>query len=144
MQEHLELSGPVYGLTREETRARAEQLLRSLAVTSGRHTFLGQCSHGMGKKTALAMAMLHNPRVLFLDEPFEGIDPVSARTIGQLLTAAGSRGITILFTSHILSIVKEVASNVVLMRAELMENLWRICPGCAASHPESYPAGDRP
>jgi ABC-2 type transport system ATP-binding protein len=79
IQEHLELCGPVYGLSLTETRERAEPLLKTLGLIDGRHTFLDQCSHGMRKKTALAMALLHNPRVLFLDEPFEGIDPVSAR-----------------------------------------------------------------
>ena len=63
----------------------------------------------MRKKTALAMALLHNPRVLFLDEPFEGIDPVSSKTIDALLRSAASRGVTILLTSHILSIVERLA-----------------------------------
>jgi ABC-2 type transport system ATP-binding protein len=117
IQEHLELCGPVYGLSIGETRERTKPLLKTLGLTSGRNTFLDRCSHGMRKKTALAMALLHNPRMLFLDEPFEGIDPVSSRTIRDLLRTLASRGITVFFTSHTLSIVSEVATRVAMIRA---------------------------
>jgi ABC-2 type transport system ATP-binding protein len=77
----------------------------------------------MRKKTALAMALLHNPRILFLDEPFEGIDPVSARTIRDLLKTLASRGITVFFTSHILSMVSELATNIAMLRGGRI--VWR-------------------
>jgi len=114
--EHLELSGPIYGLKMAETRARAEQLLRLLALENGRHTLLSECSHGMRKKTALALALLHNPRVLFLDEPFEGVDPVTSKTIRDLLAAIAGRGITVFLTSHILSIVDRLAGRILMLR----------------------------
>ncbi len=91
IEEHLELCGPIYGLSRTETRERTGALLRILGLENGRCTYLDQCSHGMRKKTALAMALLHNPRVLLLDEPFEGIDPVSSVTIRDLLIAVAGR-----------------------------------------------------
>ena len=116
VEEHLELCGPIYGLSTEETRERASALLRIFGLEDGRYTFLDQCSHGMRKKTALAMALLHNPRVLLLDEPFEGIDPVSARTIRDLLTAIAGRGITIFLTSHILSMIDQIAPSILLIR----------------------------
>ena len=74
----------------------------------------------MRKKTALAMALLHNPRVLFLDEPFEGIDPVSSKTIDALLRSAASRGIAVLLTSHILSIVERLADPIIMIRGGRM------------------------
>jgi ABC-2 type transport system ATP-binding protein len=117
VEEHLALCGPIYGLTAEETSIRAEQLLRVLGLEHGRETFLDQCSHGMRKKTALAMALLHNPRVLFLDEPFEGIDPVTAKSIRDLLTTIAGRGATVFFTSHILSIVDRLATQILMIRA---------------------------
>jgi ABC-2 type transport system ATP-binding protein len=95
IEEHLELCGPIYGLSRTETRERTGALLRILGLENGRYTYLDQCSHGMRKKTALAMALLHNPRVLLLDEPFEGIDPVSSVTIRDLLIAVAGRGIAV-------------------------------------------------
>lgn len=116
VEEHLKMSGPIYGLTKQETRERTDQLLRVLALEHGRHTFADHCSHGMRKKTALALALLHNPRVLFLDEPFEGIDPVTAKTIEQLLVSLAARGVTVLLTSHILSVVERLASHIMLIR----------------------------
>jgi ABC-2 type transport system ATP-binding protein len=116
VQEHLALSGPVYGLSAAETSARGGQLLRLLDLEHGRHTFLNECSHGMRKKTALALALLHNPRVLFLDEPFEGIDPVTSKTIRDLLAVIAGRGITIFLTSHILSIVDRLAGQILMLR----------------------------
>ena len=74
------------------------------------------CSHGMRKKTALALSLLHNPRVLFLDEPFEGIDPVTSKTIHDLLLRLAERGVTVFFTSHILSIVERIATHYILIR----------------------------
>ena len=70
----------------------------------------------MRKKTALALALLHNPRVLFLDEPFEGIDPVTSKTIRDLLAAIAARGITVFLTSHILSIVDRLAGQILMLR----------------------------
>ena len=106
--EHLKLCGPIYGLSRNETNARAEQLLNYLDLWSDRHTFIEQSSFGMKKKCALAMALIHNPRVLFLDEPFEGIDPVASRSIKDLLIMMSKKGITILLTSHILEVVERL------------------------------------
>ncbi len=117
IEEHLELTGPIYGLSSLETRARAEQLFRALGLTEGRRTFLSQCSHGMRKKTSLAMALLPNPRVLFLDEPFEGIDPVTAETIRLLLMSIAGRGMTVLLSSHILSLVDRLAVQIMMIRA---------------------------
>ena len=116
VEEHLLLCGPIYGLSPAETRARAEQLLKALGLEHGRHTPASQCSHGMRKKTALALALLHNPRVLFLDEPFEGIDPVTAQTIGELLLMTVKHGVTIFLTSHILSIVDRLADWIIVLR----------------------------
>ncbi|MFN7992637.1 MAG: ABC transporter ATP-binding protein [Bryobacteraceae bacterium] len=116
IEEHLELCGPIYGLDRARTRERSATLLRILGLTSARYTFLDHCSHGMRKKTALAMALLHNPRVLMLDEPFEGIDPVSSKTIQDLLLSAAARGITVFLTSHVLSIVDQLATELFMIR----------------------------
>src|SRR5476649_526685 len=67
VEEHLLLTGSVYGLEKRESRARTDQLLRALSLEHGRNTFAAACSHGMRKKTSFAMALLPNPRVLFLD-----------------------------------------------------------------------------
>lgn len=113
--EHLELTGAVYKLEAAEVRSRTDQLLRLLRLEHGRRTFIHQCSYGMKKKTALAMALLPSPRALFLDEPFEGIDPVTAETIRTQLRVIAQRGVTVLLTSHILSLVDRIADQVVML-----------------------------
>jgi ABC-2 type transport system ATP-binding protein len=109
--EHLQLSGPIYGLSRGETESRSEQLLNYLDLWTERHTLVEQASFGMRKKCALVMALLHNPKVLFLDEPFEGIDPVSSRSMKDLLLLMSERGVTVFLTSHILEVVERLVHS---------------------------------
>ena len=113
--ENLMAVGPIYGLTQKESRARSGDLLELLDLTHGRHTPARECSFGMRKKTALAMALLYKPDILLLDEPFEGIDPSSSGVIQLLLRQLSGDGTTILLTSHILSIVQELADRVLIL-----------------------------
>jgi len=119
--ENLMAIGPIYGLTKSETAARAANLLALLDLTHGRHTVARNGSFGMRKKTALAMALLHKPRVLLLDEPFEGIDPASSAVIQMLLCQLSRDGVTILLTSHILSVVQKIATRVVILHKGQIE-----------------------
>src|SRR5512133_1012813 len=116
VEEHLLLTGDVYGLPRAETHARAAALLRVLSLEHGRRTFAAACSHGMRKKTSFAMALLPNPAVLFLDEPFEAVDPVTSKIMRVLLESAARRGVTVFLTSHILSVVEQIAHQLVMIR----------------------------
>jgi ABC-2 type transport system ATP-binding protein len=120
VEEHLMLTGSVYGVDRHETRARTAQLLHALSLEHGRRTFAASCSHGMRKKTAFAMALLPNPKVLFLDEPFEAIDPVTSKIMRDLLVSAAKRGITVFLTSHILSVAEEIADQFIMIRKGAM------------------------
>lgn len=114
VEEHLWLSAGVYGVPDAETRI--EQLIRLLGLSRGRATYARSCSHGMRKKTSFAMAILHNPPVLILDEPFEAIDPVSTRLIIDILTGAARSGTTVFLTSHVLAVVEEIADRYLLFR----------------------------
>ena len=116
VEEHLKLTGRIYGLPRETARLRIDQLLGVLDLDGGRKTFARHCSHGMRKKTSLAMALLPNPEVLFLDEPFEAIDPVTSKTIHDLLVQAAAHGVTVFLTSHILSVVERIAHQFIIIR----------------------------
>ena len=116
IEEHLRLSGPIYGLTRKTTADRTVQLLRVLGIYDTRDTFIKDSSHGMRKKTALAAALLHNPAVVLLDEPFEGVDPATADSLRRQLRAMAERGITVLLSSHILSMVDRIADQIVILR----------------------------
>jgi ABC-2 type transport system ATP-binding protein len=115
--EHLMLSGPIYGLSRSETEKRAAELLSYLDLWASRNQFVDQASYGMKKKCSLAMALLHNPRVLFLDEPFEGIDPVASRNIKDLLLLMARKGVTIFLTSHILEVVERLVEGFAIIVA---------------------------
>lgn len=116
VEEHLELTGDVYGLPRAETRSRTTQLLHALSLEHGRDRFASACSHGMRKKTSFAMALLPNPQALFLDEPFEAIDPVTSKIMRSLLQSVARRGVTVFLTSHILSVAEEIATSIVMIR----------------------------
>jgi len=116
VREHLRLTGDIWGLDRRDRDRRSADLLEALALEHGADTFAAECSHGMRKKTALAMALLPNPRVLFLDEPFEGIDPVTSKTIRGMMKMLSSHGVTVFLTSHILSIVEEIATRIIFIR----------------------------
>ncbi|HEY6249208.1 MAG TPA: ABC transporter ATP-binding protein [Candidatus Angelobacter sp.] len=117
IKEHLELAGDVYGLRKGDTRSRADGLVRVLGLDSTQNLFADECSHGMRKKTSLAVALLHAPRVLFLDEPFEGIDPASAITVQGLLREAAAGSSTVLFTSHTLGAVERIADRIIMIAA---------------------------
>jgi len=117
LRENLTLVGGVHGLSKAETESRAADLLKVLDLSDRRDAFARDASHGMRKKTALAMALIHAPSVLFLDEPFEGIDPVSARRIRHLLTRVTGRGGTVFLTSHVLEIVERLADQVAILAA---------------------------
>jgi ABC-2 type transport system ATP-binding protein len=116
VEEHLLLTGDVYGVPRAETKSRTAQLLHALSLEHGRNTFAASCSHGMRKKTSFAMALLPNPRVLFLDEPFEAIDPVTSKIMREMLQSVARRGVTVFLTSHILSVVEEIATQLAMIR----------------------------
>jgi len=72
-------------------------------------------SHGMKKKLSLACALIHRPEILFLDEPFEGVDAIASRTLKDLLSRLTSRGLTVFLTSHVLEIVERLCSDIAII-----------------------------
>jgi ABC-2 type transport system ATP-binding protein len=113
--EHLTMVGRIHGLNKDDTNTRSEDLLKILGLWEDRGTFAGDSSHGMRKKLALAMALIHNPSILFLDEPFEGIDPLAGKVLRQLLQRMSARGTTIFMTSHILEIIEKLVDHVAII-----------------------------
>jgi len=113
--ELLRYLGRLRKLDRETTEARARELLAVLDLAGADRALIVDYSTGMRKKIALAAALLHNPRVLFLDEPFEGVDPVAARTIRSVLDAYTQSGSTVVFSSHVLELVESLCDRVAVM-----------------------------
>ncbi len=111
-EEQLEYAGRLRGLPAGEARARAAQLLDVLDLTGDARRLVADYSTGMRKKAALGCALIHNPSVLFLDEPLEGVDPVSADAIRRMLTNYVGSGSTVLFSSHVMELVEQVCDHV--------------------------------
>jgi ABC-2 type transport system ATP-binding protein len=114
-EEYLHFAGRMYGLGRAETRRRTDELLEFLSLAEDRGKLIVDYSLGMKKKTALAAALIHNPRVLFLDEPLNGIDPVSGRVVTDLLRRLAQKGATLFFTSHVLDVVERLCDEVAVI-----------------------------
>jgi ABC-2 type transport system ATP-binding protein len=114
-EELLEYAGRLRGLPAGEVRSRAAQLLGVLDLTQDAKRLVADYSTGMRKKAMLGCALIHNPAVLFLDEPLEGVDPVSADTIRRLLTRFAASGSTVLFSSHVMELVEQVCDHVTII-----------------------------
>jgi ABC-2 type transport system ATP-binding protein len=110
--ELLEYAGRLHGLPAGEARSRTAQLLDVLDMAEDAKRLVADYSTGMRKKAALGCALIHNPSVLFLDEPLEGVDPVSADAIRRLLTNFVGSGSTVLFSSHVMELVEQVCDHV--------------------------------
>ena len=115
--ELLTYNGLLRGMPAATVADRSRELLDVLDLHGAGGTLVVDYSHGMRKKIALAAALLHNPRVLFLDEPFEAIDPVSARTIRALLERYTDGGATVVFSSHVMELVERLCDRVGVMHA---------------------------
>jgi ABC-2 type transport system ATP-binding protein len=110
--ELLEYAGRLRGQPAAAARSRAAQLLDVLDLTADAGRLVADYSTGMRKKAMLGCALIHNPSVLFLDEPLEGVDPVSADVIRRLLTRFVGSGSTVLFSSHVMELVEQVCDHV--------------------------------
>ncbi len=115
-RETMRFVGPLHGLTVEETDRRAAEIFDLLELaTSDQDRFVIDFSMGMRKKVSLATALIHGPRILFLDEPFNGIDAVTTRAIKDALASAVSRGVTVFFSSHVLEQAERLCSHLAVI-----------------------------
>jgi ABC-2 type transport system ATP-binding protein len=110
--EFLSFAGHMYGVPADAVPGRVDDLLHLLDLQADARTLIIDYSQGMRKKVALGAALIHRPRVLFLDEPFEGIDAVSSRAIRDVLRTLAAAGTTIFFSSHILEVVERLCTRV--------------------------------
>lgn len=113
--EYLTFVGRMHELDRRVIVERTTELLHVMELEDKPKSLIVEYSHGMRKKISLAAALIHNPQVLFLDEPFEGVDAVAARVIKNLLERMRERGVTIFLTSHILEIVERLCTDIAII-----------------------------
>lgn len=107
----------IYGMGRAESERRIDELLRTFAMQDKKRALVKGISTGMSKKAALIRAMLHNPRILILDEPTNGLDPVSTADLRtMLLRLAKEQGTTIIMTTHNLEEVQKMCDQITILR----------------------------
>jgi ABC-2 type transport system ATP-binding protein len=136
--EYLHFVGRMYGLDGATTRQRTEELLEFMRLADERKKLVTDFSHGMQKKLALAAAVIHGPKVLFLDEPFEGVDAVASGMLKTMLQGMLGRGATIFLTTHVLEIVERLCSHVaIISQGRLVANgsLEELRAGVASTLP---------
>jgi ABC-2 type transport system ATP-binding protein len=121
-REHLTFIGRMYLVPPEQIRVRIDELLQLLDLADEEKKLALEYSHGMRKKLALAAALLPNPDLLFLDEPFEGVDAVTSRVIRDMLADFVRRGSTVFLTSHVLDVVERLCTHVgIIAKGRLVE-----------------------
>ncbi|MBI3882258.1 MAG: ABC transporter ATP-binding protein [Verrucomicrobia bacterium] len=120
-REFLTFIGRMYLLPPATVRERCEELLAVMDLTDTDKKLTLEFSHGMKKKLALAAALIPNPDLLFLDEPFEGVDAVASRTLRDVLKRCVGRGVTVFLTSHVLEVVEKLCTDVgIIARGQLV------------------------
>ncbi len=121
-REYLTFVGRIHLMPRDTIRSRSAELLSLLGLEDEDKKLTLEYSHGMKKKLAMAAAHLPNPDLLFLDEPFEGVDAVTSRVIRDLLAGFVARGSTVFLTSHVLEIVERLCTHVgIIVKGQLVE-----------------------
>lgn len=113
--EMLSFTGRMYGLRPEEIAQRSKELLELMDLQDEPRKLIIEYSHGMKKKLSLACALIHRPDILFLDEPFEGVDAIASRTLKDLLSRLTARGLTVFLTSHVLEIVERLCTDIAII-----------------------------
>ncbi len=113
--EYLLFVGRMHGLERSIITQRTDELLELMELQDDRKKLIVDYSHGMKKKISFVASLIHNPKLLFLDEPFEGIDAISSQQIKRILSQLVLSGVTVFLTSHILEIVERLCTHIAII-----------------------------
>lgn len=120
-KEFLDFVGDIYQVSLDKRRRRIDDLLELFELTDSSNDMLSGYSHGMRQKVCIAAALLHDPKIIFLDEPTVGLDPRSAKLIKDILKELSSKGVCILMSTHILEIAERMADRVgIIKRGKLL------------------------
>jgi ABC-2 type transport system ATP-binding protein len=113
--EFIEFAGRIYGLDRAMARERTRELLKLFELDGAPKKLISEYSKGMRKRTAMAAALIHRPKLFLMDEPFEGVDAVGARLMKEILLDQVRGGATIFLTSHVLEVVERLCDRVAIL-----------------------------
>lgn len=114
--EYLQLAGRLRQIPEERLTAKIDRFMQLLGLWDDRYQTLSSYSKGMRQKILIAAAVLHNPRVVVLDEPFSGLDVSAARVLKAFVRALAADGKIVVFSSHVLEVVEQVCSRVVILK----------------------------
>jgi ABC-2 type transport system ATP-binding protein len=114
-EEHLTFVGEVYGVEKTVLEDRMKELLEFFDLVAAKDRLIDTYSMGMRKKLAFAAAIIHSPKILFLDEPFENVDPLMRKKMKEVLLKMKNNGITIMITSHALIEVEDLCNEVAII-----------------------------
>ena len=126
-------AGMLRGMPRTEAAARAKDLIAAFDLSSAANIMVRDYSAGMTKKICLATAMIHSPRILVLDEPFESVDPVSSANLKDILIEYVATGGTVIISSHVMALVEKMCTHVAIINRGVV---------CAAGTVEQVAAGE--
>jgi ABC-2 type transport system ATP-binding protein len=113
--ELLRFAGKLYGMEASAIRAKSEELLKFFSLWDVRDVLIEEFSHGMKQKAILSAALLHSPKILILDEPMVGLDPVSIKSFKDFLKDQSRKGLTVVFSTHTLSTAEELADRIAII-----------------------------
>ncbi len=113
--ENLQLIGCLYGMSRKEAKKRAGELLDLLKLKEAAGRYVAKYSGGMRRRLDIAVALMHKPKILFLDEPTEGLDPAGRRVVWQYLENLNKDGVTIFLTTHYMEEADYLARNLAII-----------------------------
>lgn len=124
--ETLDFFGRLFELPTNVRRKRADELLRTVGLAESRSRPVGEYSRGMGRRLMFAQALINDPELVVLDEPTSGLDPVGAREMKDLIRDLGSRGKTVLLSSHLLADVEDVCDRIAIIHRGRLRALGRV------------------
>ena len=130
--EFLMFVAKIYNTPEDAAKAKAFELLEMFGIADRANDLIGSFSHGMKQKVVMASALVHNPKVVFMDEPTVGLDPKSARLVKDILRELADNGVTVFLTTHILDIAEKMCDRIgIIQKGQLlaqgtMEELRRL------------------
>ncbi len=117
VRENIEYFGSLYDISAKEVRRREEEILKLLQLEHKTKSIANSLSGGMKRRLSLAIALIHNPKLIYLDEPTSGVDPVSRRALWDIIKKIKEQGITILFCTHYLDEAELLCDRIAILRS---------------------------
>lgn len=114
--DYLNFIASVFDMSKEERKTKIEEYAQKLDIYKDLNTVISSYSHGMKQKLALVAGLIHNPKLMLLDEPFVGLDPISSHSFKEIMKQLASQGVTIFYSTHVLDVAEKICSHVAIIK----------------------------